>query len=679
MSDDKKTSTGGSQGCSACQGAGWQDLPSMTMCASGIDHDPLPGAETESNHVYAAGDKILELTDDNLRGAMAMGFSTFNFAAGAHFNQDITPDGRGDWRAMDAALDTIERNGARAVLAAGYWWMPPWMANDDRAVPMRCLAHDRPSPILSVWSEFTCEWIERCVSELAEHLGGRAELIAGLVAMLGGDFGEAMFPAGYFTPGTHYGPPVFDEVPHNHSDFWCGDACAQAQLRRFMTDRFGSSVDIPPTSPQAGGALEPWLAFVQWHHDVMTRHAQRVVGIYRQYFPTEQLMIWLGGGTDQHALGQDNTALPKAMKSVGGSIRATTSGWQPLYRAARNPADSLGWSFRKNYPVVKRVATACRFYDVPLWLEPPYPPAMDAAGVAARVFEAVSCDGDGYFEWTRTLQKYAEPYVELANMCKRTRSIVDVAVYYPTASHYGDADSTIPEPYWSAAAHLRAITDFDVVDDLLITDGALDRYAVLFVPQCDLFDPGVLARLDEWVAAGGVAIAACDGPVRIVGRPGHDDRPRLGVAGDSQLLAGDAAAGADTPWLEGAHKQLASGPARAFSGITDQADVLLSAAAGPAVIRRRHGRGQIIACAPTDDRRRLSAAVLGDYLLQTVGDDCAAGRLACQWMTGDEELFASVTADGVVLANLSDRPISRQLGKQEVALKPYELTTVQRR
>ena len=107
--------------------------------------------------------------------------------------------------------------------------------------------------------------------------------------------------------------------------------------------------------------------------------------------------------------------------------------------------------------------------------------------------------------------------------------------------------------------------------------------------------------------------------------------------------------------------------------------MLLSAAAGPAVIRRRHGRGQIIACAPTDDRRRLSAAVLGDYLLQTVGDDCAAGRLACQWMTGDEELFASVTADGVVLANLSDRPISRQLGKQEVALKPYELTTVQRR
>ena len=69
-------------------------------------------------------------------------------------------------------------------------------------------------------------------------------------------------------------------------------------------------------------------------------------------------------------------------------------------------------------------------------------------------------------------------------------------------------------------------------------------------------------------------------------------------------------------------------------------------------------------------------AIVAHVLTDGTVDDAPIGLELIDVVDDD---LASVTADGVVLANLSDRPISRQLGKQEVALKPYELTTVQRR
>ena len=656
----------------------------MVLLASGIDHDPLPAAETTSNHVYGPGEKILELTDANVLQVKRMGFSLQQIAAGPHFNQDIGPDGRGDWRDLDAALAVLARHDADTLLAAGYWWMPPWMADDPRAVPVRCMTHDHPAPVLSLWSPFTCEWIERCVKALTEHLRRRRARVRAICVMLYGDFGEALYPAGYLTPGTYYGPPVFDQIAHSHSDFWCQDACARADFVRFLTERYGSqrtkgldssSDELFPSPPERGRALRPWVDFLQWYDGSMTAYASRVLEIYRRYFPDEELMIWLGGGTENHTHGQDYTALPKIAKAPRATIRATTSGWQGLYRKTSVPRQSLAWSFQRNYVVVKRVATACWFYGAPLWLEPPYPPGQDVPSAVTRVFEAISCGAAGYFEWTRTLQRQEKLYRKLSPLMNRDRPRVDVAVYFPVAAHRGDPDSTIPGRFWNGAAHLRAVVDFDVVDDLLIADGALDRYAVLVLPQADLLEPDVLDRMQQWVTAGGVLLVECDGPMSVVDQDGRDERPWLGVAAGAKAGRG-AMVDDDSPetaWLTSTRRRFAGCAIGSLGRLTDGAAPILMTSGGPAVARIARGSGTVVTCAPSTRRPPLLTTVLADYVNHTSDDRFAAARLAGRWMNGDGRLFATVFDDHLLLGNLSSKRLDRSHAGRQIALKPYEL------
>jgi hypothetical protein len=69
----------------------------------------------------------------------------------------------------------------------------------------------------------------------------------------------------------------------------------------------------------------------------------------------------------------------------------------------------------------------------------------------------------------------------------------------------GDLKPTIE---WSAK--LRDLTDFDVLDELLVLDGALkpDRYKILVMFQADYIDQPVLDRIDSFIQAGGTVLIA---------------------------------------------------------------------------------------------------------------------------------------------------------------------------
>jgi hypothetical protein len=87
----------------------------------------------------------------------------------------------------------------------------------------------------------------------------------------------------------------------------------------------------------------------------------------------------------------------------------------------------------------------------------------------------------------------------------------------------GDLGSTI-----RGGAKLRDLAEYDVLDELLIADGALTnaKYKSLIVIQPDFVEDAVLDKIEAWVKAGGRLILRGDAPLKnIAGEPRLTDPP----------------------------------------------------------------------------------------------------------------------------------------------------------
>src|SRR5207237_7805850 len=85
----------------------------------------------------------------------------------------------------------------------------------------------------------------------------------------------------------------------------------------------------------------------------------------------------------------------------------------------------------------------------------------------------------------------------------------EIAVYCPTTLYRlgGNLQPTI-----QAAYPLRDLCEFDVLDEILITDGAMTtkRYKALLLFQADIVDQPILKKLDTFLRAGGRIIQIGD-------------------------------------------------------------------------------------------------------------------------------------------------------------------------
>lgn len=659
----------------------------MLLIASGIDYDPLPESVVTpgSVHVYAPGEKITVLTDQNIQDVADLGFSAVQFSAGDFYNRDLDLQGNADWRGLDGNLAILKRHGLKAILVAGYHWIPPCLQQHPKVTPLRCLQHRQEIPILSVWSPFTYEWIETCVRALARHLQEHHREIQAILASLYGDFGEAIFPAGMLNVLPGHETNATTQSLHNHGDFWCDDPCARADFVRFLQARERDSdpnvswnpeqADLFPTPETASRHPRRWLDFLEWYHLGMTQYAQKVVGFFRHYFPNTELVIYLGGGIEPHQHGQDNTGLPKAMKSVQATIRSTASGACLLSRQVLGTPETLALSFQKNYPIVKRIASACHHYDVPLWLEPPYPPGLEGPSVIARIFEAVSCGAVGYFEWTRTLQRQKEIYRRYAPMLTYQQPIVDVAVYFPILSHRREVHSAMPEPFWNTAATLRQITDFDVVDDRMIRDGALGHYTILALPQVDLLEDDIFEKITQWVANGGILAAQDSGPIHCLDTRDEDKRRWFGLAGDSKLAWGHLINVFSTGTLIAeVSRRFGSKPVLSFDRLAPHGEPVLTTSAGAAVVRCHWGKGTAYFCTAVLQGPPLLLDVVSDLIQNDPQTALLSCRELSNWVRNHPQVFATMLGSNILLANLAAEPVTLKNQGHSVSLNAYDLT-----
>jgi len=182
----------------------------------------------------------------------------------------------------------------------------------------------------------------------------------------------------------------------------------------------------------------------------------------------------------------------------------------------------------------KWAGTAYQFYGVKESTEPAG--TLNETDFTRRMFCDASAGAAQFFTYefdlhSATMRKYI-------SLITGKSGETEVAVYCPTTLYRlgGDLQTTI-----SAGSGLRDLCEFDVLDELLIADGALaiPRYKTLLMFQGDIIDRPILDKIDEFQRAGGKVVTI--GKLEVQDVEGHPWIPTAPVISVSPR-------GKNSPW-----------------------------------------------------------------------------------------------------------------------------------
>lgn len=494
----------------------------------------LPCSDGGGVHIYRVGERLEGFPDEWFDIFRSLGVSLLQIDRDLANTVETSP-GRWDWMEYEYFFWKIRRKGFRTIFFPHCHFPPEWFEKTDKFTGVRCLKHDKYLPCFSLWSPHVLPWFERYVKNFKKFCAGKKMGNQAIYLGIYGDFGEAMFPAGDLGIGREILKHDRGlENGHIHCDFWCNDDYAKKSFGIFLKNKYGRISNLNsayglsfksfreikyPVSP-AKDNRRYWLDFIYWYYQSMSDFCGNVASIYRKHFPETLLMLPLGGGVEPLQIGQDNTALPKVMKQYDVHMRSTAGG------VAHQKKDlAVPEKFTKTYLILKRTATACKFYRVPLWLEPPYPPMMDANAIKCRIFESVSCGAVGYYDWSWSIYRNREVYQKYKQYLKVEKPLVDIAVFFPTTWHRLHPEKALPELWEHGCSEVRKFFDYDVLDERLVEDGALANYRILIIFEGQIMEESVLKKIIDWVQGGGMLLTYDTGVVQTVeGDTRYNDR-----------------------------------------------------------------------------------------------------------------------------------------------------------
>ncbi|MDP7396286.1 MAG: family 14 glycosylhydrolase [Lentisphaeria bacterium] len=475
----------------------------------------------------------LIMSTEELQRLRALGFSVFQTDLDQMGTNEIS-DGVWDWQVTDTHLQACTAAGGKWSVAAHFHVPPPWFSEAHEFVPMRCVEHDAIFPGWSIWHPGAVEFKERGYRALSRQYGDQ---IHALWVGVHGDYGENEYPTGYrayHAAEAEEWRERFGDA-HDHSGWWCQDEFARADFRKRMIDKYGALTNLNsawetnfnretdiayPTSTQQ---KRYWLDFVRWYFDSMTRFSVATAKVAQTHLPDTRLFWLLGGPCEASQMGQDQSGLAKAASETGIEIRSSHGYFLP---------------FPGNYATMfKRIGSACKFYGVPFWSEPPY--SVDAGGAVGRIFEAVSCGAVAYYDWAwNPLEPSVQrTYEKFGRYLTQEKPVVDVALFYPTSHHFLNANAeqtqaSYPQRFKTAASALREVFDFDIVDEPMIADGALDGYRVLVFLEGNTVEASTLQTVASWIEKSGTAVAYDMGAVETVEGDPQPWNEMFGIAGE---------------------------------------------------------------------------------------------------------------------------------------------------
>jgi hypothetical protein len=419
--------------------------------------------------------------------------------------------GQWSWKQHDAVEQVLHQAGLKYVVYVWAHFPPVWLRDQQKEnrTLMRCVEHGQEANYLSIFDPRTIEWYDHFYKNLHDHFGDR---IDDVYACILGPYGEGNYPLMV---------PDWVNMGHCHEGYWCGDACAikafqtatkkryakVARLNRAWGSDYRSFDEVRPPREIADEKFKPspaafptpqdkrrWLDFIAWYHQAIIDFAGRSAQTVLKYFPADKVRLKPGGsaaGVNPIAWG---TYCPGYAKMA-----------RP-YHIVLQPADCQGAVFGDKW-----LGTAYQFYGVKECTEPAG--GLDAPSFARRLFSDASCGAAQLF--TYEFEQHAAEMQKYIQLFTGKPGDTQIAVYCPTTLYRlgGNLQPTI-----DAAYPLRDLCEFDVLDELLIADGALTtkRYRALILFQADIVEQPILDKIDAFRRAGGKVIAVGGDPIKNV-------------------------------------------------------------------------------------------------------------------------------------------------------------------
>ncbi len=474
----------------------------------------------------SVGDRMLLSANASSPAEMQLlaqcGFTLFQTDSD-HLSTEETKPNVWDFSQQEAARQAVQRLGLDWCYFPHHAFPPPWYRQTTPFTRLQCLEHKLPVEAFSIWDPSWPAFIDRGFAAIERQFAVKPAVqpgpqrakptanpgtsVSSLYIGVHGDYGECglMMGARVSVPGQKEDWQARFGNLHDHLGWWCSDPLARADFRESMLKKYGTLEVLNKTWKQAfktpaeivypaaprPEARREWLDFVQWYEDSVGKAIDLNLGAARQYFPDTLLMLPAGFADENPRGGNDNSLIPKLAAKTKADVRSTHGAFRPF---AENAATMFG-----------RLGSACRFYDVPFWSEPPT--TITANQEVERIFEAVSQGAKGHFDWTSNALKYREVYLRYGKFMRVSKPVVDVAMFYPA-----DAQKTRPAEGYAnlfaqACGYVRDIANFDIVDDRMVLDGCLSNYRVLALWEGTMCDQATLDKIKAWVNDGGVLLA----------------------------------------------------------------------------------------------------------------------------------------------------------------------------
>ena len=421
---------------------------------------------------------------------------------------DETSPGVWDFSRIALSAFRARRAGFDSSYFPHFAFPPAWYRDRIPFTRIQCLEHDQPVQAFSPWDPKLVDTASRGLDQLNRRFRG-GELLDGLYLGIHGDFGEA----GLLSGARVAVPSLRDDWEkrfgntHDHLGWWCADPLALADFRDQMLrkyvdvdalnkawgTRFLDRADIRYPAAPSDGKRRYWLDFVEWYLRSVASMTGDLATAARRSFPDSLMMLPMGFADENPRGGNDNSLLAKTAAEHRLDVRSTHAGYKPF---AASQAGPMG-----------RIASAARFYGAPFWSEPPG--KLTAEEEVSRIFAAASFGSKGLFDWTDNVRQHRDLYYRYGKHLTYEPPVVDVAMFYPTTSHLMRPTEGYPPIFEKGCTDVRDVLNYDILDERMIRDGALDRYRVLVLWEGTVAEADTLARIREWVMSGGV-IAAYD-------------------------------------------------------------------------------------------------------------------------------------------------------------------------
>lgn len=471
-------------------------------------------------------------------------------------------EGEFDFSGYDVFVEKLKKYNLKWVpflIAGPAYSTPKWFLNSQESVFYKCLEHQKETGNQSIWNPNLPKRIEKFLAKVAEHCQGK-DVLESILLGIAGNWGEAIYPTSGYWFGKY----------HSHNGFWAGDKYAREDFAKSALEKYGNvsalnlawgadfqsakEISFPAikeskkkiffnwlvrlvskspeffkkflkfillritknsfllvSEPSAQAKTNQkkeerrrWLDFISWYIDSMTNWADFWLKTARQYFPQTKIYL-VTGGLNGPVMGADFSRQVKTAKKYNAGIRVT------------NQTNDYVQSCIQT----RLISTATKFYNTYFTTEEeavlPTP-----EGITMRLFDAVTSGASGFYcrnfisngnnpfigkeklpigqltQGAANLKKY----LHLFDLPKPERS---AAVFFPNTSVA--FKSPLIASLYNRCARLRDILDFDLVDENMIRDGALENYRYLLILEGELPEGEIKTKVEEWKSIGGILTA----------------------------------------------------------------------------------------------------------------------------------------------------------------------------